>query len=214
MGVDQLIERVRAEALQGAQNDRDRIIDEATKIAASLIAKAKEEAQCLVEQAQQEALKEKEAMTVELELAARDFCITLHERLRSQMFFPLMKENVRATAKEPDFLKEVLTRLITSYVKENPCNLDVLVPKELKTTLAAFFASGIFESLEKNSDIRLQDEEGLEGFVLIRRGEHFVWDFRVDTIASELMRLVEPTLRKYFMASSHKNANSSLSAAA
>lgn len=204
-GVDQLIGRIRGEALDKVELERERIIVEAKKEAAALIAQAKHEVFVLRKTACEEAEREREALAIELELAARDFCITLHERLRSQMFFPLMKEHVRATVKEPDFFKEVLMRLINTFVKENPCNLDVLVPKELKTTLAAFFASTIFEALEKNSDIRLQDEEGLEGFVLIRRGEHFVWDFRVDTIAEELMRLVEPSLRKYFLASSHKN---------
>lgn len=214
-GVDQLIGRIRVEAMQKVELERERIIAEAKREAEALIAQAKEDALRLSEAAKEEIKRERETLKVELELAARDFCVSLHERLRTQMFFPLMKETVRATVKEPDFLKEVLMRLINTFVTENPCNLDVLVPKELKTTLAAFFASTIFEALEQNCDIRLKDEDGLEGFVLIRRGEHFVWDFRVDTIALELMRLVEPSLRKYFLASSHKSAsNSALSALA
>ncbi|HXW60809.1 MAG TPA: hypothetical protein VEK06_04640 [Myxococcota bacterium] len=207
LGVDQLIEQVRSEALSKAEHDRERIIDEATLKANQLLEHAKKEAQKLLDEAHDAAQKEREAMAVELELAARDYCRKLHERLRAQMFFPLIRESVRATAKEPEFLKETLLKLITSFVQENPVNLDVLIPKELKTTLAAFFASTIFDALEKNCDIRLQDEAGLEGFVLIRRGEHFVWDFRVDTIAEELTRLVEPSLRKYFMASLNKSAN-------
>lgn len=198
-GVDQLIERVKTEGIEKAKDERAHLLKAAEREAADIIASAQARAQDILQEAQRAIAKEKRVMASELELAARDFSLRLTERMREQMFFPIIKETVRATLKQPDFLKEVLQRLMVEYVKENPPNLDVLVPKELKVTLSAFFAGAVFDRLDKNADIRLIDEEGIEGFALIKRGEHYVWDFRVDTIALELMRLVEPQIRKYFL---------------
>ncbi len=199
-GIDQLIDRIRNDAIDKAKRERDEILKHAEADAHAIIEKARAEAQGYVDEARALVAREKRKMAAELELSARDFSMKLADRLKDQMFFPAIKESVRITLKEPTFLKEVLERLIVEYVKTNPCNLDVLVPKELKTTLATYFAGAIFDALDKNCDLRLIDEEGIEGFALLKRGEHYVWDFRVDTIAQELLRLIEPSLRKYFTA--------------
>ena len=200
-GIDQLIDRIRKDAIDKSTSERDDILKRAENDAQAIIEKARAEAERLVDDARSFVAREKRKMAAELELSARDFSVKLADRLKDQLFFPAIKENVRITLREPMFLKEVLERLIVEYVKSNPCNLDVLVPKELKTTLATYFAGAIFDALDNNCDLRLIDEEGIEGFALLKRGEHYVWDFRVDTIAEELLRLIEPSLRKYFMSS-------------
>lgn len=199
-GIDQLIDRVKKEAIDKAKDDSLNLVKLAEQKAKTIIDQAKEDAHIMLEQARALINQEKRLMVSELQMAARDASVKLTEKLKEQMLFPIIKEHVRATLKQPDFLREVLQRLITECVKESPASLDILVPKELKTTLAAFFAGAVFDKLDQNSDIRLIDEEGIEGFALIKRGEHYVWDFRADTISLELMRLVEPSLRKYFTA--------------
>lgn len=201
-GVDQLIERVKSEGIEKAERARDDILKKAEADAKAMLDAARAKSEAYIEEAKAYIAKEKRKLAAELELSARDFSIKLTERMKEQMFFPAIKETVRITFKEPDFLKEVLERLIIEYVKTSPCNLDVLVPKELKTTLATFFAGAIHDRLDKNCDIRLLDEDGIEGFAILKRGEHYVWDFRVETVSEELMRLVEPSLRKYFVTTS------------
>jgi V/A-type H+-transporting ATPase subunit E len=200
-GIDQLIKRIQNEAIDKANKEHDEIVRKAKRDAEEILDNARAQSEIILEEARAFVVNEKRKMTAELELSARDFALKLSERLKEQLFFPAIKESVRITVKEPSFLKEVLERLIVEYVKTNPCNLDVLVPKELKITLATYFAGAIFDSLDKKCDVRLIDEGGIEGFALLKRGEHYVWDFRVDTIAQELLRLVEPALRKYFTSS-------------
>lgn len=198
-GVDQLIERVKSEGLDKAAIAAAEILKKAHNDAQNIMKLAHSQAEKLIREAKQQSIKERQALEIELRLAARDFSLKLTDRLRAQWWFPSIKESVRITLKQPDFLAEILKRLVLEYIKENPGSIDVLVPKELKTTLAAYLASHIFDQLDKKCDVSLKDEAGLEGFVLVKRGEHYVWDFRVDTVAEELMRLVEPSLKKYFM---------------
>jgi V/A-type H+/Na+-transporting ATPase subunit E len=199
-GIDQLIERVRIEAIDKAKIECDEMLAKAKIEAQKIIDHAQKKTSLLLKQAETAMNMERQKLFKELELATRDFIVEIDIRLREQMFFPVIKETVRANLKEPGFLKEVLEKLIIEYVKEEPSNLDVLVPKELRTMLAAYFAGAVFDRLDKKCDVRLLDDNGIEGFVLIKRGEHYVWDFRVETIAQELMRLVEPSLKKYFTA--------------
>ncbi len=197
-GVDQLIQRIRKETIDKAHLERDEIIKKAHTEANAIIEQAVNESKRLVAETSAHIAQEKRKLSAELELAARDFSLKLAERLKEQLFFPSIRENIRITVKEPGFLKETLTRVITEYVKTNAGSLDIIVPKELRTTLATYFAAAIFDNLDKKCDVRLVDEDGVEGFVLIKRGEHYVWDFRAQTISEELVRLIEPSLRKYF----------------
>lgn len=199
-GIDSLIQRIKKDAVDKVHLEREEILKKAHAEAKAIVDAAILKSEALVTQTNVYINNEKRKMTAELELAARDFSVKLAERIKDQLFFPAIRENIRITVKEPNFLKEILQRLITDYVKTNASSLDILVPKELKTTLATYFAGAIFDALDKKCDLRLIDEEGIEGFVLIKRGEHYVWDFRVQTISEELIRLIEPSLRKYFTA--------------
>lgn len=198
-GIDSLIKRVRDKAIGEAHIEAQKIIDGAKIKADSLMKEAQVKADLTIKAANQYAADEREKLDQELQLAARDFLIKLSERLKQQMHFPVIKKSIRATLKEPDFLKQVLEKLILDYTKNNSKSIDILIPKELKTTLCAFFASAIFDEIEKKNDIKLIDEEGIEGFVLIEKQHHYFWDFTAETIARELSRLVEPTLKKYFV---------------
>ena len=197
IGVDQLIEKVKKEVNDEALAQRDAIINQAHSKAIDIINQAKMQAEIIFSDTQSFMKQEKIALHNELELACRDFYLKLNERLKNQLLFPVIKENVRLTLKEPDFLKSVLKDLILNFASNNT-SIDVLVSRETKASLSAYFASSIFDHIDKNLNIKLVDEEGLEGFVIIRKQDHCIWDFRVETIALELTRLLEPNLRKYF----------------
>jgi vacuolar-type H+-ATPase subunit E/Vma4 len=200
-GVDQLIERVKTQGIEKALEEGARHKKAAIEEAEEIIRTAKKEALGIIKDAKAQIDHERDLFTKEIQLAARDFCLKLSERLRKQLILPVIKENVRATLKEPSFLKEVLIKLCVDYVKENPSSLDVLVPKELKITLSSFMQAAICDYLDKNPPIRLIDEEGLDGFILLKREDNYIWDFRVTTVAEEIMRLLDPFLRKYFVVS-------------
>lgn len=194
---DQLMEDLKT--ITKAHQEANMIKQKALQEAKDIINQAEIKAVKLVNEAENKINDERDLFSKEMQLAARDFCLQLSERLRQQMILPIIKEKVRATLKEPLFLQEVLTKLCIDCVKENVNNIDILLSRELKITLSSFMQSAIFDHLEKNPSIRLKDEEGLEGFLLIKRDDSYVWDFRLDTVAKEIMRLIEPHLRKYFI---------------
>jgi vacuolar-type H+-ATPase subunit E/Vma4 len=197
IGVDQLIEKVKKEVNDEAMAQRDAIINQANIKAIEIINQAKMQAELIIKDTQNFIKQEKITLHNELELACRDFYLKLNERLKNQLLFPVIKEEVRLTLKEPDFLKSVLKDLILNFASNNT-SIDVLISKEAKISLSAYFASSIFDHIDKNLSLKLLDEEGLDGFVIIRKQDHCIWDFRVETIALELTRLLEPNLRKYF----------------
>lgn len=197
-GIDQLINKLKKEVEEETFGKKEKIIKEAQEKAQQIVEEAKMQAKLLLKEAQNLIHKEKVALAMEMELAARDFSLKLTERLKKQLFFPIIKKEARLTFKDPDFFKQMLKELLLEFVKTNSSNLDVLVSKEIKESMAAYLASSVFDELENNPPIKLLDEENLEGFVLLQKQDHYVWDFRVETIAKELSRLVEPSLRKYF----------------
>lgn len=197
VGLDQLIEKVKKEVQEEAVAKSDLLIKEAQSTAELIIENAKKQADSLIKEAQHFALQQKNNLSNELELASRDFYLKLNERLKTQLLFPVIKEQVRKTLKEPEFLKTVLKDLIINFVSSSN-SIDVLVSKEMKSSLSAYFACATFDHIDAVSKVTLIDEEGIEGFVIIKKQDHCIWDFRAETIALELSRLLEKDLRKYF----------------
>lgn len=197
IGLDQLIEKVKKEVQEEAVAKSDLLIKEARNTAELIIENAQKQADNLLNDAQKFVQQQKNNLTNELELASRDFYLKLNDRLKTQLLFPVIKEQVRKTLKEPEFLKSVLKDLIINFVS-SANSIDILVSKEMKASLSAYFACATFDHIDAVSKVNLIDEEGIEGFVIIKKQDHCIWDFRVQTIALELSRLLESDLRKYF----------------
>ena len=191
-GINQLIERIKGEGVAKAESERSRILEEASAKAESIIASAEAEADALLDTARTQAdMLAKQAQS-ELRLAIRDFIADFAERMRSQVITPAAVEKVEETLNRPELLGEILKQIIADYAAEKGGTIEAVVSPEMKEQLDAIFVDTLGERLT------LRAERGLAGFRLRRENEGFSWDFTLEAIVSELMRLVEPTLRPFF----------------
>jgi len=191
-GINQLIERIKGEGVAKAESERARMLEEAESKAASIIANARTEADALLREAKADAARIKQQAHSELRLAIRDFIADFAQRMRKQVIEPAATEKVRETVQRPEFLAETLKQIMTDYAAGKGARIEAVVSPEVEEQLGAYFVETLGEKLV------LKAERGLAGFRLRREDEGFSWDFTLEAIVSELMRLVEPTLRPFF----------------
>lgn len=195
-GVAELIARLKTDGIDAGEAEKRRLLEEAEKKAAAIIADAKAKAEQLLANAKQERDRQRQQLDAELQMAARDFALRFSERIKQQVIQPVVAEPVKAVLDDAGFLQATLKELCVKYA-ESGADLEVALSPEARAKLEGFFTGELRRALGSN-EVTLVDENGLVGFRLAKKGDSFAWDFSLEAVTQELMRLVDPALRGYF----------------
>lgn len=195
-GVAELIGRLKKDGIDAGEAEKRRLLEEAEKKAAAIVAEAKTKADQLLQSAKQERDRQKQQLEAELQMAARDFVLRFSDRIKQQVIHPVVADPVKAVLDDAGFLKATLKDLCVKYA-ESGADIEVALSPETRAKLEGFF-TGELKSALGGRELSLVDENGLVGFRLAKKGDSFAWDFSLDAVAQELMRLVDPTLRGFF----------------
>lgn len=195
-GVAELISRLKRDGIDAGEAEKQRLLDEAEKKAAAIVAEAKAKAEELLAQAKQERERQKQQLEAELQMAARDFALRFSERIKQQIIEPVVSGPTKAVLEDPAFLRATLQELCVAYAKTG-ADIELTLSPETRAKLEAFFTGELSRALGERQ-LSLVDESGLVGFRLAKKGDSFAWDFSLDAVTAELLRLVDPALRRYF----------------
>jgi len=193
-GIDKLIAQIRADGVQAAQTEGERILATAEADAKKIVAAAKEKAAGIVQTANKDATRTREHMDVELRMAARDFILALGQRLRDQVINTAIEEETRARLDNPEVLERVISEVVSTI--SHTGDAEIIVSDEMRDVIAASAWKRIVERAK--GELQLRGELRLSGFRLKLQDQHIVWDFSDRAVASELSRLVAPQLYKHF----------------
>lgn len=205
-GVAELIGRLKKDGIDAGEAEKRRLLEEAEQKAAAIIADAKAKADQLLASAKQERERQKQQLEAELQMAARDFALRFSDRIKQQVIQPVVTDPIKAVLDDPSFLKATLQELCVK-VAQSGADIEVALSPETRAKLEGFFTGELTRALG-GRELSLVDESGLVGFRLAKKGDSFAWDFSLDAVTSELMRLVDPALRGYFKLDDGQKARS------
>lgn len=106
-GVENLISRLRDDGVTAGKVEADRILGEARREAADIVAQANAEVTALRESAAEQIARDREAAVQALKLAERDTVLELRERV-TQHFKQHMKRLVSTVTKDEDLIKSLV----------------------------------------------------------------------------------------------------------
>lgn len=195
-GVAELISRLKRDGVDAGEAEKQRLLDEAEKQAAAIVAEAKAKAEQLLTDAKKERERQRQQLEAELKMAARDFALRFSERIRQQVIEPVVSGPVQGVLEDPAFLRTTIQELCVAYAKSGS-DIELTLSPETRAKLEAFFTAELGRALGER-ELSLVDENGLVGFRLAKKGDSFAWDFSLDAVTSELLRLVDPALRRFF----------------
>jgi len=187
-----LIERLRREGVEKAEEEAEQIVSSAREKASGIVREAEDKRKRILEQARQEAETYTERSRKTLEQAARDVLISVSHGIEN-----IMSDLVAETADEAldiQTLREMLVKIVERCAeKSGDTRWEVLVNPEDREKLVHFFAD--LYKRKMASGIQLSsDNDILKGIKVSFKEDHVYLDFTSEAVAESLSSLLRPHL--------------------
>ncbi|MCB9740566.1 MAG: hypothetical protein H6747_14985 [Deltaproteobacteria bacterium] len=193
-GIASLIEKIKQDGVHAGEQARSERIAQAEKDAEAILAKAREQARKITEDAEKAAKQRRTQLEAELRMAARDFAFRLQERIVHQVVRPEAEALTKAALADPAAVSGLVVQFVQQWGESGG---KVFANAALKDALVGALGKRIGKAAE--GGVEIVDEAGQGGFRLVKQGEHFAWDVSADAVARELAQLVEPGLRELLL---------------
>jgi V/A-type H+/Na+-transporting ATPase subunit E len=162
--LQELTSKIYEEGVAKAREEADKILEEANKEAEETRSKAKKEAQQIMEQTEREANELKRNTESEIKLVARQSLASIKQQIVALITLKATEEPVKKAFEDKDFLKKIIETTIKNWnPDQDSFDLQLLLPKDEEKSLGEYFASRQKELLKGGLDIRF-DERMRSGF--------------------------------------------------
>ncbi|WP_455383498.1 V-type ATP synthase subunit E [Salinispira pacifica] len=189
--LNELIEKIKAEGVQTAEQKADEIVAEAERKAASTVEQAKKEAARIVADAEQAAARSEQAGKAALSQAARDLILNVQGRLKT-LFQAVITDSVRESY-QADTLQSAVVALVTAWKGGEIGDLSVQLPAEQLAKLEKGLRDRLAKQIEKGMTIEAApDLDG--GFRLATKDGGAYFDVSASSIATILAEYLNPRL--------------------
>ncbi len=188
--LDSLIEKIRKEGIEQAQQQADEILKEAKQKAAAIVEQAKKEAEKIVSDGKKQVDQYQATAEIDLKQSARNFELLLKEKIQA-LFDRVFKQQVAKTL-TPDFLKAMILKIIANWAKNGA--VEVVVSEQDKDQLEAVLFHGVHDELKKSIQLRVSSDVA-NGFRIGLKDNQVYYDFSDETIAEVLKSLINPKLK-------------------
>ena len=189
--LDKLIDKIKSEGIEQAEQESGQILQEAKKEADNIISNAKKEAEEIIDNAKKETEKLQQSGKSALKQAERDAVLVTKEKL-TKILDNVFKQKISEELK-PD----VLTKLIEKMVEnaDDDEKLTTLVSQQDKKELEKLILSKTKESLKDTIEIKV-DKGISKGFRIGKKREDVYYDFTDESIADFLREFLNPSIKK------------------
>lgn len=201
--LQELIETLRKQGVESAEQEGRRIIQNAKREAEEIKAKAQAEADAIVTAARSEADKNFRQLQSSMEIAASQLITDLKRVIEENLLALPLKDKISAELSDTKFLRELLTTCVKEYVmRPEGADLDVIVSKEQMERLAGFSAE-LAKSLPGKSEgdrvrVDLTSDGVSFGFIIGTRDGVVKLDFTHEAFLELFLKYLSPRFRSYF----------------
>lgn len=147
--LQELTERLYNEGLSKGKEEGARILENARKEAAGIIAAAKEEAKAVAEAAQKEAADLKAKAASDIKMASAQSLQATRKDIENILVSGITGSKVDAALASPDFIKEIIKAVAQRFSAEQMSDIELVLPEALKSQLEPFVAGELASALGK-----------------------------------------------------------------
>lgn len=186
-----LIEKIKTEGIQAAQEKAEAIIEEAKQKAAGILERANSEAQKLIQEANERIAKTEGASRTALKQAGRDTLISLRKEI-----LLLLDKIIRASIQEalpPPELGKIISGLIKDISHKPKEGLEITLKKEDIEKIEKGFLSELKDEIRKGIALK-PSEEISAGFLISFDSGKSHFDFTDKSLAEYLATYLKPKL--------------------
>jgi V/A-type H+-transporting ATPase subunit E len=187
--LDHLIEKIKQEGIDEAQQTSDNIVQQAKQQARSIVEQARQEADEILKTARAQAAALRENAEQDLRQAARDIELLLKERI-VDLFDRAFQREV-SEALSPDILKALILKVADGWTGD--ARIEIMLSEVDHENLQAVLFAGLRAELRNAVTLRASNRVS-KGFRIGLKGEHAYYDFSDSAIAETLQVFLSPVL--------------------
>lgn len=191
--LQQLIERIKKDAVDAGRQEAEALLVEARAQAALLVREAEQKAATLVEQAEQESKRFAERSQHTLQQASRDLLITIGKGVESILADLAIEAATEALG--PDTVSEMLVRIAAAYpaAAGREVRIEAFLNPADQAAVVEHFRKRYGQALSKGLTLHPQGDV-VKGFRLRVEGQRVLHDFTREAIAEALSNFLRPHL--------------------
>ncbi len=136
-----ITQELNEKVLAPARAEAEEMVGGARKEAASIVAEAQAAAEKIRADARAEAEETMKRLHADMDRAARDFVLTVQEKLEAAVVIPVVNWEVREAMNDAAFLQRIIELFLREFLKEGlrEQRVEVLLPEEKRAELEAWF---------------------------------------------------------------------------
>jgi len=202
--LQELIETLKKQGIDSGEKEGQEIIESARKQAADILRKAHEESVSIVDKARDESAKEMKRLQSSLEIAASQFVNHLKGVIENNLLTIPLKKELTGQLSDPNFMKEMLTRFIEIYAKnEQSEEIWVLLPKDVQEEVKDYAVELMgrhYRKASKGENLvgELEAQDIKFGFQISKKNGNIRLDFSDEAFLSLFLRFLSPRFKGLF----------------
>ena len=189
--LQELLERIKTEGVAEAEKLAERITREAEAEAKRIVTEARESVEALESQARRRTERLEEASVQAITHASRDLLLALRQQIVRT--YEAIIERDTAAALGIDLLKNVVTELVRTWVRDSRGEVEILLSEENLAACREHFDSALSAELRAGVEINPSPEVSC-GFRVVEREGSTYFDFTEEGIAQHLAALLSPRI--------------------
>lgn len=191
--LEDLIEKIRKDGIEETKKASEEMIKNAKEEASKIINNARDKATKLMEEAKQETTQFKKNAEAALNRAGRDLILSLREQLIG-LFDNILKCQLSEVL-TPEFLKELIVKIVDNWSPDKGLSLEVLVSAQDKQRLEELLFSHFREAAKDTIVIKTSNNID-KGFRIGIKGEDVHYDFSDEGILESLKEFLNPAISR------------------
>lgn len=193
MELSGLIDKIKKEGVEKAEQDADNITHEAKQKAKCIVDDAEKKKAALIKEAETQTENFKKAAEKALQQSARDVLLSLKERT-TRFFGRVLKEKI-AGQLSSEVLKETILKAVENFQKDTELDIEVMVGEKDRDRLQKHLFSALSKEMKDN--IAVKGSSSIKkGFRIGEKGKDSYFDFTDEAIAEAFKRYLNPKLVK------------------
>ncbi len=190
--VNELIEKIKSEGVEAADQKAAEIIETAQKQAEQIVDEARLKAQSIIEEAKAERAKTETAGMETLKQAGRDLILSLEEQITA--LFKTVIDSRVSSALDERTVKEAIITVISGWSTEATGGMDVVLGEELAAKMETQLRADLAEHFRAGLEVK--PVRGVSaGFRVGTKDGSAYYDFSSATIAESLSAFLGPKLQ-------------------
>jgi V/A-type H+-transporting ATPase subunit E len=189
--IKELIAKIQEEGISQAEEKAKAIEEEAKRVAADIMHKAKLEADKIVQEAKEASASMHKAVQDSLQQAGRDLILSLKKEINAILEKIILKEIRHALGAEE--LDKIIASLVKQHSQKETAQIEILLNKEDLRRMEEGLLEGLKGELKKGVVLK-PSEDVLAGFIISYDGGRSYFDFSDRALAEYIAGYLKPQL--------------------